>query len=100
MGADVETATSEIAIVEVARAATIAGASADAVDNLLARCELVDLTTSLLHEAAQLASARLRTLDAIHLASALLIGPDELVAYDARLAETAREAGLKVVQPA
>jgi predicted nucleic acid-binding protein len=44
----------------------------------------------------------LRTLDAIHLASALAIR-DELeafVTYDSRLADAARSAGLSVISPA
>src|SRR5438067_12994385 len=44
---------------------------------------------------------RLRTLDAIHLATALDLEEDLdfLVTYDKRLAEAAREAGLQVVAP-
>lgn len=42
----------------------------------------------------------LRSLDAVHLATALLAGPVEaFVAYDDRLAEAARSAGISVVQP-
>ncbi len=43
----------------------------------------------------------LRTLDAIHLASALDMGADleAFVTYDARLAAAARDAGLTVVSP-
>ena len=43
----------------------------------------------------------LRSLDAIHIATALAIGNRDLhfVTYDIRQAEAARQAGLKVVQP-
>jgi uncharacterized protein len=43
----------------------------------------------------------LRSLDAIHLATALSMGdlPDALITYDDRLAEAARAAGLRVLQP-
>ena len=43
----------------------------------------------------------LRSLDAIHIATALAIGDRDLhfITYDARQAEAARAAGLKVVQP-
>ena len=43
----------------------------------------------------------LRSLDAIHIATALAIGDRDLhfVTYDIRQAEAARHAGLKVVQP-
>jgi predicted nucleic acid-binding protein len=45
--------------------------------------------------------AALRTLDAIHLATALELGPiDAFVTYDDRLAEAARGIGLPVVRPA
>jgi predicted nucleic acid-binding protein len=44
---------------------------------------------------------RLRSLDAIHLASALAIGdyPEAFVTYDERLADAARAVGLKVLTP-
>ena len=47
------------------------------------------------------ASARLRTLDALHLASAAGLDGDlaHFVAYDARLTEAARLLGLPVAQP-
>ena len=45
---------------------------------------------------------RLRSLDAIHLASALSIGdyPEAFVTYDERLADAARAVGLNVLMPA
>jgi hypothetical protein len=41
----------------------------------------------------------LRTLDAIHLASALLLDADVVLTYDARLAEACVENGLVVAAP-
>ena len=41
----------------------------------------------------------LRSLDAIHLATALIIGVDVMVTYDDRLAEASRAAGLDVLAP-
>jgi predicted nucleic acid-binding protein len=42
----------------------------------------------------------LRSLDAVHLATAVLAGPlDSFVAYDERLADAARVAGINVAQP-
>lgn len=51
--------------------------------------------------AVELGNANLRSLDAIHIATALAIGDRDLqfVTYDDRQAEAARTAGLKVVQP-
>lgn len=44
--------------------------------------------------------APLRTNDAIHLATALRIGADEIVTYDGELARAAASAGIQVVAPA
>ena len=96
-------ATSRLALVEVTRAAAIAN-PADEVrresQRLLASCMLVDVTDFVLRAASALASSSVRTLEAIHLASALLIEADELVAYDRRLAAAAAEQGLPVSRPA
>jgi predicted nucleic acid-binding protein len=94
--------TSRVATVEVTRAASLANPADDArraVDRLLRRCVLVSVSAALLRSARLLASASLRTLDAIHLASALRVEAHELVAYDARLLEAAREQGMRVVSP-
>jgi len=68
--------------------------------------ELACVTTIRLEEpvqklAAMIGPPRLRSLDAIHLASALSIGdyPEAFVTYDERLAEAARAAGLNVLTP-
>jgi predicted nucleic acid-binding protein len=95
--------TSEIAIVEVSRAAAQANPAADVqaeVDQLLSSCTLVAASLQLLRAARQLASSSLRTLDAIHLASALRVEADELVAYDRRLLNACSEHGLAAVSPA
>jgi uncharacterized protein len=94
--------TSRIALVEVLRATTIANPAPDVrteAERLLASCMLVDLTDPLLHAAAALASTSVRTLDAVHLASALRVEPDELVAYDRRLFDAAAEQRLVVASP-
>lgn len=95
-------ATSRIAVVEVPRAAAVANPAPEVQgesERLLASCMLVDVTDGLLRAAAGLASLSVKTLDAIHLASALRIAPDELVAYDRRLVEAAAERGLAVARP-
>ena len=75
---------SELAVTEVTRAARRIG-----VDPLpaLAECDVVLLRSELLARAAELEPPTLRTLDAIHLATALSLGEsvDALVAYDERL---------------
>lgn len=95
-------ATSAIAIVEVPRAVSLANPSREAGDEmerLLAACMQVALGAELLRSARRLASAAVRTLDAIHLASALRIGADELLAYDHRLLAAAAAQGLAVASP-
>ena len=95
-------ATSRIAVVEVSRATGLANSSRevrDEVDRLLASCMLVAVSAQLLRAARELAGSALRTLDAIHLASALRIEADELLAYDHRLLAAASERGLAVASP-
>ncbi len=72
-----------------------------AVDALLAQLRLVRLDAQLLDAAGQLAPPRSRSLDAIHLQSALLLGDelDAFITYDARQADGARAAGLTVRSP-
>lgn len=94
---------SELARIEVVRAsrrldpAAVADARA-----LLAQVDLVPLTRDVLDRAADVGDASLRSLDALHLASALSVQRHltALVAYDERLASAARDAGLTVAQPA
>lgn len=95
-------ATSRIALVEVLRATAVANPSREVrqeTERLLASCMLVDVTDALLRAAAGLASESVRTLDAIHLASALRIEADELLAYDRRLATAGAERGLDALSP-
>lgn len=67
---------------------------------VLGTCTVVALSAPTAETAASLAPAALRTLDAIHIATALSAAPLEaLVAYDERLAEAARAGGLVVAQP-
>jgi predicted nucleic acid-binding protein len=68
---------------------------------VLAVLDLVPLDDGVLGAAAELPDHGLRTLDAVHLASALSLDPDleTFVAYDARLVAAAGAAGLAVAQP-
>lgn len=91
---------SRIAVVEVTRTAKLANpALREAAEALIGTCQLVDVGAAILERAAELASARLRTLDAIHLATALDVEPDEMIVYDGRLAEAAVAAGLRTMSP-
>lgn len=62
---------------------------------------LIPLDQSVVDRACVIDPPQLRTLDAIHLASAAELGTDlkAFVTYDGRLAAAARSAGLPVVRP-
>ncbi len=98
-----ETASSVIARIEVTRAARRVGDEAvRRADAALERIALVELDGDVLDRGASLPPAGLRTLDSIHLATALSLGDElgALCAYDARLAEAATAAGIDVLAPA
>jgi hypothetical protein len=95
--------TSRIATVEVPRVA--ARNRPGATGHLSAAFKLValiEVTPELAAAAAQVSPPSLRTLDAIHVASAKSVGEDlaAFVTYDTRLADAARMAGLRVEAPA
>jgi uncharacterized protein len=94
---------SAIVEVEVERAVrrVAPGIVADA-RRAVAALNLIEPGESIRARAARLDPPELRTLDALHLATALEVG-DELngfVAYDSRLAAAAAAAGLTVLAPA
>ncbi|MFO7571227.1 MAG: type II toxin-antitoxin system VapC family toxin [Gaiellaceae bacterium] len=102
MPSDTVVATSEVALVEIARAVRVSGLAADLEHELvdvLQGCVFVAVESQILRSAASLASERLRPLDAIHLATAVAIVPDVMYVYDRRLADAARELGLRVEAP-
>ena len=86
---------------EVTRAAVVANPATGYknASHLLETCELIDVDEPILNWARGLVNERLRTLDAIHLASALDIRPDEFLAYDRRLLNAAEAAGLRTSSP-
>ena len=70
-------------------------------DLLLTRVDQVDVTRAILEAASRLPDPALRSLDAIHLATALQLQPglETLVTYDSRLAVAADRQGLPVATP-
>lgn len=92
-----------VAQIEVRRAARRVGGeeAAGRASEVLGRFNLLELDAQVVELAAELPSASLRTLDAIHVASALSLGADvgPFVTYDARLQEAASTAGLDVQGP-
>lgn len=99
---DAALATSRIATVEVPRATSVANPTEEVREEtgrLLAACLLVDVSDRVLRKAAALTSREVRTLDAIHLATALYIDAEELVSYDRRLLVAAEAQGIAVAAP-
>jgi predicted nucleic acid-binding protein len=99
-----ERLSSVLARVEVHRAVRRAGGSAAQrrrADRVLARVALVRLDEPIIAMASQLRPTDLRSLDAIHLATALSARDDlaGIVTYDERLARAAAAARLQVFQP-
>lgn len=72
-----------------------------AFEQLLEAVYMLDISPAILNRAAEIAQPRVRSLDAIHLATALSIDDPELelITYDDRMADAARANGLRVVQP-
>ena len=68
---------------------------------LVSQLDLIPLSGALIGEAADAGDPVLRTLDAIHLASALSIRIEltAFVAYDNRLLAAAKAAGIKPIRP-
>jgi predicted nucleic acid-binding protein len=71
-------------------------------DLLLTRVEMIEMDATVVEAAGRLPDPMLRTLDAIHLATALLIRDeiDVLLTYDERLAEAARRHRVPTAAPA
>ena len=94
---------SRLAVVECRGAARRAshGRVLQTVDQILDAIYLIEVTPAILDDAAAADPPLLRSLDAIHLATALSIGDPELevITYDSRFAEAARAHGLAVVRP-
>ena len=74
---------------------TIAAAVEDALSGVAER----PITTDVVSLARRIGPAVLRSLDAIHLATAVLLDADAVVTYDQRLADAARLNDLSVISP-
>lgn len=94
--------TNRVAVVEVTRAVRrLPTSRAAPVDAAFDGVTVVDLDPPIASRAGLVEPATLRSLDAIHLASALELGEelDAFVTYDARQADAARALGLSVASP-
>jgi predicted nucleic acid-binding protein len=104
LGDGAEPISSEIAAVEVVRAARRASPDAQVHNRaaaVVAALHLLRLDSEILERAAGIEPESLRTLDAIHLASALSLAPDveAMVVYDTDLAAAAIKVGLRTLAP-
>jgi predicted nucleic acid-binding protein len=94
---------SRLAVLECRRAARRASRARvlQAVDAVLEAVYLLEITPAILDDAAAVDPPLLRSLDAIHLVTALSVDDPEveIITYDSRLAEAAQSNGLSVVQP-
>ena len=92
---------SSLAWLEVWRALRRSGIAnvSSVVPRALAGIAEFPLSDSVLVRARQAGSEGLRTLDAVHLASAIAVGADSVLTYDDRLAESVAGAGIAVVSP-
>lgn len=94
--------TSALSRTEVARALLPFGADAVARgDDVLHRLDVIRINDRVLRAAGALLPFELRSLDAIHLATAIEAGSDlaRICTYDERMAEAAIHLGLTVVSP-
>ncbi|KAA1380266.1 type II toxin-antitoxin system VapC family toxin [Aeromicrobium fastidiosum] len=92
-------ASSQLLATELLRAGGRLGVNAAGIDDALAEIDLVLPTAQTYRLAGRLPGASLRSLDALHLATALETGADAFVTYDLRQADAAIDAGLRVVAP-
>ena len=95
-------ATSVIGLVEVRRAAARRpGVTRERVEDVLRRVTAIGLDLATVAAAGSVGPVAIRTLDAIHLASAAALGDDleAFVTYDRRLAGAARVLGMLDVAP-
>jgi predicted nucleic acid-binding protein len=96
------TVTSALALTEVARALLPLGREAvERGEDVLTRIEIVRVNDRVLRAAGRLLPAELRSLDAVHLATAQQLGDDlaRVCTYDDRMVAAATSLGLPVVTP-
>jgi predicted nucleic acid-binding protein len=92
-------ASSTLLETELRRFALRVGMLQSAVSNLLDEVDLVEPDRSLFTEAGLLPGVNLRSLDALHVATALRLDASVVVAYDHRLQQAARDVGLATTAP-
>ena len=100
--ADVPKISSDLSTVELLRTCQrVDDRALDDARRLLSGIDLLPIDHAVVEQAAAISPRELRSLDAIHLASAISLRADltDFVAYDSRLCSAATAAGLLVVTP-
>ena len=92
---------SQLLVTEALRASERLGVDPNAVETVLDAVALILPTAATFHRAGTLAPSELRSLDALHVATADEMGSDleAVVAYDARVIAAAGAAGMQVLTP-
>ena len=93
---------SALAIVEVTRTIRVAGLEDDVeggLETFLDQVVVIDVDRSILARAAALANTALRSLDAVHLTTAVLVESEVMLVYDRGLRQAAMALGLRVESP-
>lgn len=67
--------------------------------DLLDRVDLYEVNPAMFTQAGLLPGTQLRSLDALHLATAIAIGVDYVVTYDVRMCQAAEGVGLRIETP-
>jgi len=93
--------TSVVGIVEMRRACARRSYDAARLEAIVRSVDVVAVTSDVAERAGALRPSELRTLDAIHLATALALGADleTFITYDTRLAAAAQALAIRVVSP-
>ena len=93
--------TSTLCLTEVTRILRRAPLSREEIASALTGFYLVEVTRTILEQAGWLATERVDSLGAIHLATALSLGISDLqfISYDDRIVDAARAMRLRVVKP-
>ncbi len=93
-------ASSELTLVELRRAALRRGGeAAESVEDVLARVDTYPLTREVIARASSMEPVALRTLDALHIATALEIRATAVVTYDQRMMQACHANGLDSIAP-
>jgi uncharacterized protein len=99
---DAQWVSSALLRIEMTRAvARVAPALLPKTKDLLRAFAYIAIDDDVIDAAMNEPDRRLRSLDAIHLATARMLGPDidAVVTYDDRLSDAARNAGLEIISP-